>query len=87
MNFKTSLLDWKKRQELMGWKSIQRKAKYFVNNTNKNTPTNIMMNCQNLEEVDFLITWSTLSKVGTSTKENKIKIAVAMSSMSRLNTI
>ena len=26
--FKTSLLDWKKRQELTGWKSAQRKAKY-----------------------------------------------------------
>ena len=29
MNFKSSRPDWKKRQELMGWKSAKRNAKYL----------------------------------------------------------
>ena len=88
MNFKTLIPDWMKRQELMGWKSAQTKSKVLVNSTNQNTPINIMMNSQNLEEVDdFKYLGSTLSIDGTSTKEIKIRIAVAMSSMSRLNTI
>ena len=63
------------------------KSKVLVNSNNQNTPINIMMNCQNLEEVHSNTLESTLSKDGTSTKEIKISIAVAMSAMSRLNTI
>ena len=45
-------------------------------------------NCQNLEEVDsFKYLGTTLLKDGTSTKEIKIRIAVAMSTTSRLNTV
>ena len=51
-------------------------------------PIDIMMNGQKLEEVDsFRYLGSTLSNDGTSTNEIKIRIAVATSAMSRLNTI
>ena len=64
------------------------KSKVLANSTNKNIPINIMMKVQNVEEVDsFKYFGSTLSKVSTSTKETKIRIAVVMSVMSRLNTI
>ena len=64
------------------------KSKVLFNSTNQNTPINIMMNGQNLAEVESLKYFrSTLSKDGTSAKEIKITIAVAMSAMSRQTTI
>ena len=68
------------------------KSKVLVNSTNQNTPIDITMDGQNLEEVDsFKYIGSTLSKDGTSTKEIKIRIAVAMlyydfTSMGRADT-
>ena len=63
--------------------SSEKSIVYSTNNT-----VNIVMNGQNLEDVDsFKYLGSTLSKDGTSTKEIKIRIAVAMSAMSRLNIL
>ena len=62
----------------------EEKSKVLVHSTNQNTPINTMMNDQNPEKVDsFKYLGSTLSKDVTSTKEIKIRIAVAMSAMSR----
>ena len=64
------------------------KSKVLVNSTNQNTRINITMNGQNLEAVDsFKYLGSTLSKDGASTKEIKIRMAVAISAMSKLNII
>ena len=70
-----------------GMEVSSEKSKILVKSINQNNPINIMMNGQNLEEVDsFKYIVSTLRKHGTSTKEIKIRIAAAMSAMSRLNT-
>ena len=62
-----------------GMEFSSEKSKVFVNITNQNTPINIMMNGQNIEEVDsFKYVGSTLSKDSTLTKEIKIRIAVAI---------
>ena len=59
------------------------KRQILINSTNQNAPINIMMNGQNLEEVDSLKQIvSTFSKGGTSTREIKIRIAIAMPVMS-----
>ena len=75
-----------------GMEVSSEKSKVLVNSINQNTPIDITMDGQNLEEVDsFKYIGSTLSKDGTSTKEIKIRIAVAMlyydfTSMGRADT-
>ena len=48
-DFKISLPDWKKRQEL---EVSSEKSKVLVNSANQNTPIDIMKTSQNLEVVD-----------------------------------
>ena len=87
-NVKTSLPDWIKKQELMGWTSAQKKSKALVNSAHKNTNIHVMMNGQKIEEEhSFTYLGSTLSKDGTPTKETKLRITVAMFAMPRLNNI
>ena len=64
------------------------KSKILVNSHNQQAPTNIMLNGQKLEEVDnFKYLGSNLSKDGSSTKEIKIRLDLATSAMTRLESI
>ena len=70
-----------------GMEVSSEKSKIMVNST-KDTPANISMNGQQLEEVDaFKYLGSTLTKDGRSTTEIKTRISIATSAMARLTKI
>ena len=61
------------------------KSKILVNSTTPTTPTNIKMSGETLEEVEtFKYLGAVITKEGTSTQEVKIRLAMALSSMSKL---
>ena len=70
----------KEKARAYGMEVSSEKSKVLVNSTNQSIPINIMMNSQNLEEVDFQISCVHLKQNSTSTKEIKIRIAVAWKS-------
>lgn len=73
---------------LFGMEVSSEKSKILVNSHTDQEPTNITLNGQKLEEVDnFKYLGSTLSKDGSSILEVKARISLAMSAMTRLNTI
>ena len=70
-----------------GMEMSSEKSKVLVNSAS-NTAAEIYMNGQQLEEVDaFKYLGATLTKDGRSTTEIKIRIAMAISSMTKLTTI
>lgn len=73
---------------MVGMEVSSEKSKILVNSRTHQTPTNIRMNGQRLEEVDnFKYLGSSLSKDGSSSIEVKGRLGLAMSAMTRLNII
>ena len=61
------------------------KSKILVNRTTPTTPINIKMSGKTLEEVEtFKYLGAVITKEGTTTKEVKIRLFVALFSMSKL---
>ena len=64
------------------------KSKILVNSDSQSTATNIVMNGEKLEEVkEFRYLGAVINSEGTSTKEIKTRLAIALSSMARLTNM
>ena len=71
-----------------GMEISSEKSKILVNSDSQSTATNIVMNGEKLEEVkEFRYLGAVINSEGTSTKEIKTRLAIALSSMARLTNM